>query len=831
VKKYLVVFILLLTILGANQADEYLEKAKVSLSKYKYEEALDYLKEALSIQEKVLGKEHADTLILYEHIALVYLGMEKYTQALEYYEKQFTIRKKILGMNHPDTISSYKMIALVYILIGETQEDLESYNQALTIQEKVYGKEDVDMAMYYTFVGLTYAGRAEYTKAIEYYHKALPIKEKVLGLEHPDVADMYYLMGKTYQSMKKYPKALEYAKTALGVSNKNHPRRATFHHNIGNIYIAMKEYTEALEFYNKALDVFEIEDADVVISYNMISATYQLMKKHSKAFEYAKKAFDLSLPLQRSLFSSINNGLKIEYLNDNKYRILLLLTGLYQQKTKENVKNIFNLWLKYKGDVSTTEAYLMALKSKTYNSEVKLKIDELIELKRQYSRLFIKHSVDNLAPASIKRKNREVLNQLKEQKENLEKYLSSELYNFNETLKLEDIDSAQIAEKLDKDELYIDFAKTDALYYLFTLNSDNQINFYRIATPVRDINGLIQDFRQRIKNKNSTKVVANDLYEKLFKIKGIHEYKKLIISPDGELNLLPFEALVTHRLNYLIQEKEISYISSGKAFLKAHNDKKVSKKEQKIAIFARPDFNLTLPSSTTPIESQLKGTQKALKSLKAFSPILYHYLPHSRDEKIIKKAFQKSEEEVKIVSFTEENATKANLFGLGFVPTILHLSSHSAYVKGRDDNNEEESMFKSAFILAGANNMNEEDDSLTDRHFEGAVLALEFSTLNLYNSELVFFSSCQSGMGDIHSSEGVYGLNKAALIAGAKRVISTIWSVKDKESAILVEHFYTHLVGGKSYLEALQQSKLDMIKSGENSHPLYWAGFIGHGVD
>ena len=109
--------------------------------------------------------------------------------------------------------------------------------------------------------------------------------------------------------------------------------------------------------------------------------------------------------------------------------------------------------------------------------------------------------------------------------------------------------------------------------------------------------------------------------------------------------------------------------------------------------------------------------------------------------------------------------------------------------------------------------------------------ALEFSNLNLYNTELVLFSSCESGRGDIHSSEGVYGLNKGAKLAGAKRVISTLWSVASKESLELTNRFYEHLNENnmKGYSDALRETKLEMIERGY--HPFFWAGFIENGID
>ncbi|CAA6803756.1 MAG: Argininosuccinate lyase, partial [uncultured Sulfurovum sp.] len=132
----------------------------------------------------------------------------------------------------------------------------------------------------------------------------------------------------------------------------------------------------------------------------------------------------------------------------------------------------------------------------------------------------------------------------------------------------------------------------------------------------------------------------------------------------------------------------------------------------------------------------------------------------------------------------------------------------------------------------------------------GLMSALEFSTLNLYNTELVLFSSCESGIGDRHSAEGVSGLNKGAKLAGAKRVISTLWSVDSKGSLELTNRFYKYLKEDKlGYAHALKTAKLFMInqepayqlpnkdittKEYEMTkirHPFYWAGFVENGIN
>jgi CHAT domain-containing protein len=186
-----------------------------------------------------------------------------------------------------------------------------------------------------------------------------------------------------------------------------------------------------------------------------------------------------------------------------------------------------------------------------------------------------------------------------------------------------------------------------------------------------------------------------------------------------------------------------------------------------------------------------------------------------------------------VTLLSEKNATKERLFSLNS-PQILHLSTHSFY--GEDDNRTTlNPLLKSVIALSEYNAIDNDD-------MKGIMSALEFSTLNLKDTELILFSSCESGLGDIYSSEGVSGLNRGSRMTGARRVISTLWGVDENKSLELTETFYKHLLTHSSihtlghqyrdkfyYANALTATKRDMIN--KKLHPLYWAGFVMYGLD
>ncbi|MDZ4808081.1 MAG: CHAT domain-containing protein, partial [Bacteroidota bacterium] len=106
---------------------------------------------------------------------------------------------------------------------------------------------------------------------------------------------------------------------------------------------------------------------------------------------------------------------------------------------------------------------------------------------------------------------------------------------------------------------------------------------------------------------------------------------------------------------------------------------------------------------------------------------------------------------------------------------------------------------------------------------DGIATAYEISQLNLSNTELVVLSACETALGDVKGSEGVFGLQRAFKMAGVKKMIVSLWQVPDKETAELMISFYTYWMNGKSINEAFTQAQADMRKK---YSPFYWAAFV-----
>lgn len=170
-------------------------------------------------------------------------------------------------------------------------------------------------------------------------------------------------------------------------------------------------------------------------------------------------------------------------------------------------------------------------------------------------------------------------------------------------------------------------------------------------------------------------------------------------------------------------------------------------------------------------------------------------------------------------------------------PEVLHLATHGYFCSKADvtdgENAFENPLLYSGLVLAGANRsiLGENDRVLDPPMVEDGILtSLEISGLNLVGTELAVLSACQTGLGEIVSGEGVFGLRRAFQHAGAQSIVMSMWSVPDKQTRELMQNFYENWLSGETKAEALRNSALRIIlerrKTKGSAHPLFWGGFV-----
>ena len=157
-------------------------------------------------------------------------------------------------------------------------------------------------------------------------------------------------------------------------------------------------------------------------------------------------------------------------------------------------------------------------------------------------------------------------------------------------------------------------------------------------------------------------------------------------------------------------------------------------------------------------------------------------------------------------------------------PRVLHIATHGFFLADEDsgDGALENPLLRSGLALAGAN-------KLASGTEDGVLTALEASSLDLWGTRLVVLSACETGVGKVSNGEGVYGLRRALVIAGAESLVMTLWQVDDLATRDLMTGYYQKLQSGAGRSAALRAIQLEIQSQPKYAHPYFWASFVPTG--
>jgi CHAT domain-containing protein len=357
-----------------------------------------------------------------------------------------------------------------------------------------------------------------------------------------------------------------------------------------------------------------------------------------------------------------------------------------------------------------------------------------------------------------------------------------------------------------------------------------------------DIDAAIASYREALRDPKRTDVrtLARSLDETIFR--PIREFvadaNHLLISPDGQLNLIPFETLIDEQGRYAVEHYSISYLSTGRDLLRMQIRRKSASHPLLVAdpVFGEPDATLVAKRGEQKGKFAPEvGKRRSITAADDLSSVYFAPLSGTAQEA---RAIQELFPDAKVL--TGEQATKTALRNAD-APTILHIATHGFFLSDTDEPplapsavaapprrgisasaHIENPLLRSGLAFAGANiNQAGGDD--------GILTAMEASNLNLWGTKLVTLSACDTGVGEVKNGEGVFGLRRAFFLAGSESLVMSLWSVNDYVTRELMVQYYAGLRHGLGRSEALRQAQLAMMNRRGREHPFYWASFIEAG--
>lgn len=323
-------------------------------------------------------------------------------------------------------------------------------------------------------------------------------------------------------------------------------------------------------------------------------------------------------------------------------------------------------------------------------------------------------------------------------------------------------------------------------------------------------------------SQNTTNILYKLLWQPLEPY--LTQTKTIYFSPDGLLHRVAFAAVPYKKNTLLCNRYNLVQLTSTRQV--AINEDRVSAPIS-IAMFGGINYNIQsvdigVPASSDPYTWVYRENRGA--DIDSF-----RFLPHTLTEiNAIKKDAETSQKQS--VVFAGDHATEGAFRSLGGnnSPEVVHFATHGFTFSDTAQNSNAGALFKVSdnpllrcgLVMAGGNKgwkgkaeLNEDDGILT---------GLEISSVQLPHTQLAVLSACETGLGKIEGSEGVFGLQRAFKLAGVNYVMASLWQVPDKETAEFMETFYANWLGGKTIREAFFSTQHTMRKK---YAPYYWAGF------
>lgn len=854
--------------------------------KSNYREAITLTEKVLAIREKLFGPEHAlvarsltnigdfyqsmgdyDKAEYYLQRGLkmierlpdfdanergwAYAGLSSFYSEMGYYAKAIPLMQNALKIWRESStvypITAAITLGEMYKIWGDYEKAESYYLDALAVLEKdpSYGKGKV--AMFLVDLGGLYATTRQYEKAEQALLRARKLFEVPEALENPDTALADLNLGFLYESKGDYDQAERLYLHSLEVSEKFGFRRLTLLNNLGDTYRAKKDFGKANEFYQRVIARIEERRGPNSSSTDYLIALQGLAELHRAQGELGQAVSVLARALnicEKHLARNIVTGSERQKLLslDRCSNLSGLALTLHTQSFPNNDESLqlaFTSLLRQKGRVLDTVFDNVAALRRRASAEDQILLKRFVEARTELSNWALK-GTSQIGAADYQLR----LKQFEDQFEKIEAEVAARSEGFLDQSRLATLEELKTA--IPDQVTLIEIARYSPVsvttgkeeeprYAAYLLNAGGAPKWVDLGAATA-VDKAIDKWRRALQDRrrSDVKSLARAVDEIVMRPIRRHlgATTKVLISPDGSLNLLPFAALVDERGEYLVNRYSFTYLTSGRDLLRLGIKHKSGDETVVVAdprfgerseVMAAADRDIKAVPGTGPIAGQssrpsfllaeaffpeLPGTASEARSLKTLLP----------DARVLTRA-QATETAVKQVSR----------------PRILHIATHGFFLRDANaqtgdkaralrnsGSGDENPYLRSGLALAGANLYKSGDD-------DGILTALEAAGLDLWGTKLVVLSACNTGVGDVRNGDGVYGLRRALVLAGSESQVMSLWRVSDQGTKELMVAYYTRLLGGEGRGEALRQVQLQMLKQPNRRHPYYWASFIQSG--
>lgn len=842
----------------------------------KHARAKECLQQASQVLRAVYGEDHPIYAANLSRLGNLYQESGDFAQAESILRRTCDTARQVHGESHESCATALSNLAILYFRMGDLDSAEPLFFQALEIRRKTVGELHPDFACSLSHLATLSDVSGAHYAAEPLYWQALEILRKTVGDDHPSYANCLNDLGAMYFRMDRFKEAEPLYRQArdiwCGAHGKENPSYALSLNNLASVYDALGDFSKAEMVYREACSILQRivgeEHPSFAACLKNLAGACAALGRPVEAFTFAHKALAVEQRMIGTVFAFGTESQRMLFLKtlQNDFFTLLSLVLGYHSHSPATVGSTLDLVLQRKAISAEALAVQRDVILGGRYPQLKPDLEQLSSLRMQIARRILAGpGAEGVQAHQL------LLAEWSAQKDHLQSELSRQTPEMNLERQLQAVDRRAVALTLPAGLALVEFVRVDmfhfqavtaqgesrwhpARYLAFVLSAGEADHVQLIDLgEAEPIDQMIADFRASITgereqdtNRDMVKTktlpvppdenrVGRALRTAVFDplASAFSDRKRLFLAPDGDLARLPFEVLPTDDGRFLIDDYSISYLGCGRDVLRFQASPAGQPAEALVA--ADPDFDLS--SGTGSASASKEAASRQSRDMDA-SDLSFDRLPGTRDEgtRVAKL--------LNVQPWLQGEVLEQRLKQVRS-PWILHLATHGFFLEDqhRDPNQErswtagsdlgrlsglrlENPLLRSGLVLAGGNTWLKKGP-LPPEAEDGLLTAEDVTGMDLLDTELVVLSACNTGLGEIRTGEGVFGLRRAFVLAGAKTLVMSLWKVPDQETCELMEDFYRRILAGEPRAEALRSAQLAM--KAKYPHPFYWGAFICQG--
>ncbi len=788
------------------------------------------LDSAVQIYERVGGKESVSYANGLMSLGRFYQVTGDYTQAEPFLKSAREIIRARKGDQSTEYAAVQNALALLYQTLGNYRDAESALKEAKAIMEKTRGNTDAEYATVVQNLAALYQLEGAYDRAEPLLREALEIDRKVLGERHPHYAITLQNMATLYQKLGRRDEAQVMLEKVLDITSqqfgRKHPSYITTLSNLAALYQDQGKFSLAETTWKQSADlrkeVLGEDHPDYARSLYGLAGVYHAQGQWAKAKTYYEPVVEKYQKQVVEFFPALSEKeksafyAKIKPVFDAYQDFFVQYLSAFPAEREATLGKLYDLQLGTKAILLNATNKVRSRILSSGNAALQSTFRDWLSTKEQIVRYY-SASQEERSKAGLN------MSQLESRANDLEKQLSAESDAFRSQFEKDHVSWKDVRSSLADNEVAVEVLRIrrkyvkDSVYYVGLVLQKSSVAPEMIVWT----RGAQLEGRKFKYHRNTIKYHVNDTVSYQFFWKPLEVKIKpgstVYLSCDGVFNKVNFNSLYeANTKRFVIDDYRLHQLSNTRELVGRHSIAKTS--TNTAALFGFADFNLGAADVVS------HNTKRSLARSLGFDGETIPVLPATEKEvNEIENLLKKNTWNAR--NFKRSDATEEHLKE-SENPKLIHIATHGFFLSDVDLDDSENSelsqnpLFRSGVLLAGAG----VDRDGSQRKEDGVLTAYEAMNLNLDQTELVVLSACETGLGEVRNGEGVYGLQRSFLVAGANTVLMSLWQVDDVATQELMNAFYAFWLSGTEKHEAFRKAQLQMKE--KYQIPYFWGAFV-----